>query len=70
MIYCAEINDKNTVVRVVVAESCAWCADNLGGDWLETRRDGSIRGCFAGPGYAYDQVEDAFAPPETSQANP
>jgi len=38
--------------------------DNTPGTWLETRKDGSIRKNFAGIGYTYDHINDAFIAPK------
>jgi hypothetical protein len=35
----------------------------LAGTWLQTSYSGSFRGCYAGPGYAYDPIADVFVPP-------
>ena len=60
--YAAEIiNDM--VAQVVVTPTLAWVRDNLGGEWVECKTDGSIRGCYPGPGYTYDRVNDVFVPP-------
>lgn len=64
MIYAAQIDSKNIVVRVIVAPALSWCVENLGGDWLECAVDGSIRGAYPGPGWTYDAVDDRFVPPE------
>jgi hypothetical protein len=60
MIYAAQIDENNVVVRVIVATSLAWCVENLGGEWLQTWKDGSRRGKFAGPGDIYDADADEF----------
>lgn len=36
MAYFAELDGSNVVLRVVVASSAKWCANNLGGTWVET----------------------------------
>ena len=60
--YAAEIiNDM--VAQVVVTPTLALVRDNLGGEWVECKTDGSIRGCYPGPGYSYDRVNDVFVPP-------
>jgi hypothetical protein len=60
--YAAEIvND--TVVRVVVTPTLAWVRDTLGGEWIECKLDGSIRGFYPGPEYTYDRTNDLFVPP-------
>lgn len=63
MIYAAEIDVQSIVVRVIAATSLAWCTENLGGTWLETWKDGSQRGKFAGPGDIYDADADEFVNP-------
>jgi hypothetical protein len=35
----------------------------LDGVWLQTSYSGSFRGCFAGLGYTYDPVINAYSPP-------
>jgi len=62
------VND--TVTRVLVTPTLAWVRDNLGGEWLECKIDGSIRGCYPGPGYAYDRVNDLFVPPPAPPEDP
>ena len=62
MIYAAQII-SDTVVQVIVTQSIEWVRDNLGGEWIECKPDGSIRGCYPGPGYAYDRAGDVFLPP-------
>ncbi len=37
MPYFAEIDGTSTVLRVIVAPDLAWCEQNLGGVWRETR---------------------------------
>jgi hypothetical protein len=63
--YAAEIvND--VVVRVLVTPTVEFVQDNIGGEWVECKLDGSIRGCYPGPGYSYDRTNDVFvAPPPT-----
>lgn len=62
MKYAAEIVD-GLVVRVLVVDSLAWASITLGGEWIECKADGSIRGCFPSPGYSYDEGTDVFLPP-------
>jgi hypothetical protein len=63
MIYAAELDLDDVVVRVLVAPSVAWCVETLGGTWVETYPDGSMRGKFAGPGDTYDSDADEFVSP-------
>lgn len=65
MIYAAEMNDSGIVVRVVCAESVAWCEQQLGGvSWIEAWRDGGNRLNFPSPGFTYDPARDAFIAPK------
>lgn len=63
MIYMAEII-SDTVQRVIVVNDASWPAAVLGGTWIETKEDGSIRGKFACIGDIYDPVTDTFSSPE------
>jgi hypothetical protein len=67
--FAAEIV-SNTVTRVLVTPTLAWVRDNLGGEWVECKMDASIRGCYPGPGYTYDRVNDVFVPPLPSEPVP
>lgn len=64
MIYAAEIDSANAVVRVVAAESIAALVSSLGGIWVETFLQGGTRKNYAGIGYTYDAVRDAFISPQ------
>ncbi len=44
-------------------EGYQWLIDNLGGTWVKTSYNGSIRFNFAGIGYTYDPIDDAFIAP-------
>ena len=66
MSYYAKINENNQVADVLVVDSDqghSWLIDKLGGEWIETTPDGSIRYNFAGIGYTYDPIDDAFIAP-------
>ena len=75
MAHFAEIDDNNNVVRVIVADTLAWCEENLGGIWLQTsyntygnthKLGGTpFRKNYAGIGFIYDADKDAFIPPQT-----
>jgi hypothetical protein len=73
MAHWAEIDENNIVVRVVVGnnsepdEGYQWLLDNLGGTWIKTSYNGTIRKNFAGVGYTYDEVRDAFIPPKPNK---
>jgi len=71
MSHWAELDETNTVIRVLVGdnndpagdEGYQWLIDNLGGTWVKTSYNGSIRYNYAGVGYTYDPIDDAFIPP-------
>lgn len=48
----AEIGADNIVQRVILADSLAWCAEHLGGWWVETFQ-GHPTERYAGPGMVY-----------------
>jgi hypothetical protein len=71
MSHWAELDKDNKVIRVVVGdnndpvgdEGYQWLIDNLGGTWVKTSYNGNIRYNYAGVGYSYDEVNDAFIQP-------
>ena len=70
MAHFAEINASNIVQRVIVvpnseeANGAAWCANLLGGTWVQTSYNATIRKNFAGIGFTFDSVRNAFIPPK------
>ena len=72
MSHWAELDDDNKVLRVLVGdnndpagdEGHQWLIDNLGGTWIQTSYNGTIRKNYAGIGYSYDETRDAFIPPK------
>jgi hypothetical protein len=70
MAHFAEINASNIVQRVIVvpnseeANGATWCANLLGGTWVQTSYNATIRKNFAGIGYTFDSVRNAFIPPK------
>lgn len=68
MAHYAQIDANNVVTRVIVipdefeAHGSDYCASLLGGNWLQTSYNGSIRGRFAGVGDTYDPATDTFVP--------
>jgi hypothetical protein len=72
MSHWAELDSNNKVVRVLVGdnndpagdEGYQWLIDNLGGTWVKTSYNAKIRYNFAGIGFTYNEVEDAFIPPK------
>jgi hypothetical protein len=76
MSHWAEIDSNNKVLRVTVGdnndpagdEGYQWLIDNLGGTWIKTSYNGNIRKNYAGIGYTYDAIRDAFIAPEPDDA--
>jgi len=72
MSHWAELDASNKVIRVLVGdnndpagdEGYQWLIDNLGGTWIKTSYNGSIRKNFAGTGMFYDPDLDAFIKPQ------
>jgi hypothetical protein len=72
MAHWAEIDENSIVIRVTVGdnndpagdEGYQWLIDNLGGVWIKTSYNGNIRKNFAGVGFLYDPIRDAFIPPK------
>jgi len=70
MAHFAQIDGNNIVTRVIVVPNehelngAQWCAELLGGTWMQTSYNATIRKNYAGIGYTYDAVRDAFIPPK------
>lgn len=72
MAHWAEIDKNKTVIQVTVGdnndpngdEGQQWLVENLGGTWIKTSYNATIRKNFAGIGYTYDSERDAFIPPK------
>ena len=72
MAHFAEINENNTVVRVIrIADKHENNGEEfisktlgLGGRWVQTSYNNNFRGNFAGIGYTYDEENDCFVPPQ------
>lgn len=71
MAHFAEIDENNIVLRVLVTdnndpngdEGYQWLIDNLGGTWVKTSYNATIRKNYAGIGFTYDKDRDAFIAP-------
>ena len=71
MSHWAELDNANKVLRVVVGdnndpsgdEGYQWLINNLGGTWVKTSYNGNIRYNYAGIGFTYDPIDDAFIAP-------
>ena len=76
MAHFAEIDNNNKVLRVLVVHNdlehrgADFLANDLGlgGTWIQTSYHGNIRYNFAGVGYTYDAIRDAFIAPEPPNA--
>jgi hypothetical protein len=70
MSHFAELDENNIVLRVLVGdnnlpnEGYDWFVENLGGTWVQTSYNGTIRKNFAGIGFTYDEEMDAFIAPQ------
>jgi hypothetical protein len=70
MAHAAELDANNVVLRVIVVSNDLepnveqWCADTYGGYWKQTSYSASFRKNYAGQGYTWDSVRDAFIPPQ------
>lgn len=72
MAHFAEIDNSNIVMRVIVIDNPHEGGGeefipydlNLGGRWLQTSYNGTIRKNYAGIGFSYDPTRDAFIPPK------
>ena len=71
MAHFAELDETNTVIRVLVIPNeeenrgQEYLSEDLGlgGHWIQTSYNNKIRYNFAGIGYLYDPIDDAFIPP-------
>lgn len=79
MAHFAELDSNNVVLRVIVVGNkdtadasgvekehigAAFCERLFGGNWKQTSYNGNKRKNYAGIGYTYDSVRDAFIPPK------
>ena len=78
MAHFAQLDNNNTVTQVIVVanqelldngiesetKGIEFCSNLLGGTWKQTSYSGSIRKNYAGVGYTYDEVRDAFIAPK------
>ena len=74
MSHWAEIDQDSKVIRVLVGdnndpagdEGYQWLIDNLGGTWVKTSYNAATNGFrfnYAGIGFTYDPIDDAFIAP-------
>jgi hypothetical protein len=69
MSHWAEIDKDNKVIRVLVGDNNEpdegeGFMKSLGGTWVKTSYNGTMRKNFAGIGYTYDSNKDAFIAPK------
>lgn len=71
MSHWAELDNNNKVIRVLVGdnddaagdEGYQWLINNLGGTWVKTSYNATIRYNYAATRYSYDAEADAFIAP-------
>jgi hypothetical protein len=69
MSHWAEIDENNIVTRVLVGNNSEpdegeAFMNSLGGTWVKTSYNGTVRKNYAGIGYSYDSSRDAFIAPK------
>jgi hypothetical protein len=69
MSHWAEIDENNVVIRVLVGDNNEpdegeAFMNSLGGTWVKTSYNATIRKSFAGIGFTYNATIDAFVPPK------
>jgi hypothetical protein len=73
MSHWAEINEESIVIRVLVGDNNEpdegeAFMNSLGGTWVKTSYNATIRKNYAGIGYTYDAERDAFIAPKPDNA--
>jgi len=58
--------ENNMVTQVIVAEHGFFdrFVDSSAGEWVQTSYSDSLRKNYAGVGFSYDSIRDAFIPPQ------
>jgi hypothetical protein len=56
--------ENGIVTQVIVAEQDVIDSGMFGTGWIQTSYNSSIRKNYAGVGYSYDSIRDAFIPPK------
>jgi len=79
MAHFAELDETNTVTRVIVVHNnelldennneleqkgIDFCVNLLGGTWKQTSYNANFRKNYASKGYLYDPIRDAFIEPQ------
>ena len=60
------VNNNELLIDGVESEQkgIAFCVAHYGGRWIQASYNGNIRKNYAGIGYTYDEVRDAFIAPK------
>jgi hypothetical protein len=64
MAHYAKVNNDGIVETVLVAEQSYISTLDESFRWIQTSYNGNFRKNYAGIGYTYDRVRDAFIPPK------
>lgn len=79
MAHFAQLNENNIVTQVIVvhnnelldennveqeSKGQQFCTNLLGGNWVQTSYNATFRKNYAGIGFTYDSVRNAFIPPK------
>jgi hypothetical protein len=78
MAHFAQLDESNIVTNVIVVHNnelldngveseqkgVDFCVAHYGGTWVQTSYNGNIRKNYAGIGYIYDPIRDAFIAPK------
>lgn len=64
----AELDGRDVVIRVIEIEADKLATGRWGDParWVQTSYTGSMRKNYAGVGYTYDRLRNAFIPPKPS----
>jgi hypothetical protein len=83
MAHFAELNTSNIVKKVIVVNNnelldknnveqeqkgIDFCVNLFGGAWIQTSYNKKIRKNYAGVGFLYDPIRDAFLPPKPHES--
>lgn len=81
MAHFAELDENNVVKQVIVVHNnellddsgneseqkgIDFCTNLLGGRWIQTSYNSNFRKNYAGQGYLYDPIRDAFIAPKNN----
>jgi len=63
MPHYAELNETDTVLRVIRSDTKEWCETSLGGTWVRTYYDTEGKN-YAGIGFTYHLEKENFSSPQ------